>query len=166
VIEAEMHVRLSGRRQSTFFANEIGDSREFTPVNLFVGEPESPDAPHVLKPLVAAPVLLGVVTRTVNLDDDVEGWQVEIRDPIKGRVEALLKTIGKAERSEVGAEQVFFGRCPLLSLSDKNGVLLRARKLGKRDTGYARHTSILTRDGAPCREEKNRVSYSADTPRS
>ena len=90
--------------------NEIVDRRKVAPLNLIVGEPEGHDAPDPLKPLVAGFVLVRVMARAVKLYDDVEGWQVEIRDPVEGRIEALLKTIGKAERSEVGAEQVFRGR--------------------------------------------------------
>ena len=139
--------------RSTVFSNEVFYGRELPTEHLLVCDPQSLDAPGLLKPLISPFVFLAIVAWTIDLDDEVKCRQVEIRDPVAGRVEPLLKTIGKAERSEVRAEQVLRGRCPLFSLSDENGVLLRGRKLGKRNTSHARHTWILTR-ATPIVEEK------------
>jgi hypothetical protein len=141
---------------SNGFRNEVGHGRELAHENLFVAEAESPDSPRLLKQLAPVLVLLAVVARTVNLNDEFVCRQVEIRNPITGRVEALLKTIGKAERSEVRAEQVLRGRCPPLSLSDEDGVLLRTGKFREMGAVYQCHTTILIRNHRVCREKKNR----------
>ena len=144
--------------RSTVFSNEVFYGRELPTEHLLVCDPQSLDAPGLLKPLISPFVFLAIVAWTIDLDDEVKCRQVEIRDPVAGRVEPLLKTIGKAERSEVGAEQVFGRCCPLLALGDKNGMLLCARKLGKRNTVHARHTRILTRNSADCQKKRTIVS--------
>jgi len=142
--------------RTTLFSNNVFYGRELPTQHLLIGEPESSDTPGLLEPLISAFIFLAIVAWTIDLDDEVKRGQVEIRDPVVGRVEPLLKTVGKAERSEVGAEQVFGRGCPLFSLSDENGVLLRAGELGERDTLHDGHTRILMHTRRSCRGKNDR----------
>ena len=76
------------------FSNDIVDGQELPVEDLFVGESKRPDAPRLPEPLIAPPVLRGVVVVTVDLYDKFVLGQVEIRDPVVGCVEPLLEPIG------------------------------------------------------------------------
>ena len=144
------------RKRLTLFSNEVLYRRELPTEYLFVREPDNPDTPGFLKPFVSLFVFLGIVAWTIDLDDEVECRQVEIRNPVVGHVETLLKTIGKTERSEVGAERVLGGRWPLFALGDENGVLLCAGELGEWNPLHDGHTRILIHIRGACRGKKNR----------
>ena len=90
---------------------EIGD---FACKNLFVIQSQNADAVKFLKGRIALLVTLSVVVCTINFDNQVLLGQIEVDDAIVGFEKSVLVPIGKAERSEVGTEQVL-GRCRLSS---------------------------------------------------
>src|SRR5262249_46552345 len=126
-------------RWSPRAADEVGERTEPPREHLVVGKPDGPDSPCQPESLVLPAVLRRVMARSVDLDDKPEFRKVEVRDAVTRRVKAVLEPIGKAERSEVRGECFLGGRCLLLQLRDKNGVLFRLRKCGEWNPVHACH---------------------------